>query len=124
MSDPVTVAIATAVAGKVAESLSDTAKSALKRLREAVMRRVTDSDERDTAPREALAAAQIDPEDPQAVQRLAAALSASDDPEVRRLVAELRPHFEPGQESVTNTVQGDVSGNVVMAKDIHGNISL
>ncbi|WP_281203366.1 hypothetical protein [Nocardiopsis trehalosi] len=43
---------------------------------------------------------------------------------MRRLLADLRPHFTDASGHVVNTVYGDVSGTLIQARDIHGGIEL
>nr|WP_155998582.1 hypothetical protein [Streptomonospora sp. PA3] len=116
------IAIAAAVAGKAVEPLTENAAAALRGLRKAVLARFRAEPEA----REALESAQIDYEDAEAVEVLAEHLdsAASSDPEIRRLTEELRPHFDASEGGVVNSIQGDVSGNVVQARDIHGGIDL
>ncbi|GAA3722717.1 hypothetical protein HDA32_000809 [Spinactinospora alkalitolerans] len=118
--DEVTLAIAAAVAGKVGESLTESAKDALKRLRRVLRERFRGTPDAQAA----LEAAQDDPDDQAAVRELAEHITVTevDDAEVKGLTDELRPHFSAGD--VVNTVNGDVSGNVVQARDIHGGIRL
>ncbi|QBI52566.1 hypothetical protein [Streptomonospora litoralis] len=122
MVDQVLLAIAAAVAGKAVEPLTENAADALRNLRKAVIQRFRAEPEA----REALDAAQVDYEDVEAVEVLAEHLDSATaaDPEIRRLTEELRPHFGTGDGGVANTVHGDVSGNVVQARDIHGGIDL
>lgn len=120
MSDPVTLAIATAVAGKVSESLTDAAKALLTRLRKAIRHR--GAEEPDTPA--TLASAQDDPDDETTVRQLAERLANSDDPEIRRLTTELRPHFATGEGAVVNTVHGQVTGTVIQGRNISGGIQL
>lgn len=121
MSDPVTIAIAAAVAGKVGEALTESAKAALTRLRRALRQRFA----ADPAAQEALATAQDDPEDPEATERLAAHVSAAEeaDPAVRELVGELRGSFQATDGGVVNVFHG-TAGKVVQARDIHGGLNL
>lgn len=122
MSDPVTLAVAAAIAGKVSESLTDAARSALKRLRRAVRERFFDTPEA----RRALEAAQEDPDDEPALARLSAYVSEAEerDPAIRRLTDELRSHLSATHGGVINHISGDVRGNVVQARDITGGVHL
>lgn len=118
--DPVTVAIATAVAGKVSEGLVEGAKNLLPQLRKALRARFKDA----PVAADALESAQDNPDDDAAVQKLARCIAESQDPEVRALLEQLRPHFGGADSSVTNTVTGNVHGNVIQARDVHGGIQL
>ncbi|MDT0302334.1 hypothetical protein [Streptomonospora wellingtoniae] len=120
MVDQVLIAIAAAVAGKAVEPMTEHAVSALRGLRKAVIERFRD----DPQARGALEAAQIDNEDDEAVEALAGHLdsAAASDPAIGRLTDALRPHFGAADGGVVNTVQGDVSGSVVQARDIHGGV--
>ncbi|MFC3522033.1 hypothetical protein ACFONH_22150 [Streptomonospora nanhaiensis] len=122
MVDQVLIAIAAAVAGKAVEPFTEGAVDLLRRLRGAVIARFR----RDPEPHAALEAAQIDYDDTEAVAALAAHIGAAaeHDPGLRRLVEELRPYFTSGGPEVVNTVVGEVSGNVVQARDIVGGIDL
>ncbi|MDA8369561.1 MAG: hypothetical protein M0026_06790 [Nocardiopsaceae bacterium] len=122
MVDEVTIAIAAAVAGKAAESLTESAKEALKKLRRALRERFRG----DRRAQGSLEAAQDDYDDAGQVRALAVQLAAAgdQDPQIRRLTDELRPHFATGDGGVVNTVEGDVSGTVIQARDIHGGIGI
>ncbi|WP_046471057.1 hypothetical protein [Allosalinactinospora lopnorensis] len=122
MIDDVTIAIATAVAGKVGESLTKGAGEALKKLRKAVFERFRDHPEA----QKALAEAQIDAEDTVVVRELAGHLDTArtEDPEIRRLIERLRPEFDAGRDNVHNTISGDVHGTAIQARDISGGLNL
>lgn len=122
MSDPITIAVAAAVAGKVGESLTESAMAAVRRLRRALRSRFA------TEPpaHRALEAAREDPEDAAAVARLAEHVAAAGerDPAVRDLIEELRPHLRAADGGIVNVVEGTVHGTVVQARDVHGDIRL
>lgn len=123
--DPVLLAIATAAAGKGAESLADGARELLKMLSRALRSRFGDG----TETREALEEARDSHGGDEGANRaLARCLeTAAQDPEVGRLLEELRPHFEAGdQGGVHNTIHGDVrdGAKVVQARDLHGPVNL
>ncbi|GAB3449191.1 hypothetical protein GCM10027570_23450 [Streptomonospora sediminis] len=122
MVDQVLIAIAAAVAGKAVEPLAENATSTLRNLRKAVIQRFRAEPEAG----DALAAAQADYEDVEAVEVLAGHLdsAAAADPAIRELTDELRQQFSTGDGGVANIVHGDISGNVVQARDIHGGINL
>lgn len=112
MVEPIMTAVATALATKAATGLYDLVKKAFAR------------NPKDAA---ALAAATgAEPDSPQ-VAALAESLAAADaaDPEfaatLRAEWARVSQHADHG--GVTNQVSGTVTGNVVQARDIHGNIS-
>ncbi|MFC4560498.1 hypothetical protein ACFO4E_01375 [Nocardiopsis mangrovi] len=124
MVDEVTIAIAAAVAGKAAEALTDGVRQVVRKLRGALRTRFSGS-----AP-EALAALDAardtDGEDAVLVEELAGHLAAAehDDPGVRDLVAELRPHFTADRGGVVNSVHGDVHGTVIQTGTITGGVHL
>ncbi|MDA0563035.1 hypothetical protein LG943_01590 [Streptomonospora sp. S1-112] len=122
MVDQVLIAIAAAVAGKAVEPFTEGAVASLRRLRGAVLARFRKEPE----PHAALEAAQVDYDDTEAIEVLAAHIGAAAerDPDLRVLVEELRPHFAAAGPQVRNTVVGKVSGNVIQARDVIGGIDL
>ncbi|QSB13100.1 hypothetical protein JQS43_15795 [Natronosporangium hydrolyticum] len=118
-------ALATALAGKVAHGLSEAGRAAYQRL----VRFVRGRFQADQAAEGVLAAAEADPSDHERLVELRAALArlAADDPqfdaELRTRWRELQPHLTAAAGSVRNTIAGDVSGNVVQARDVQGGIS-
>lgn len=125
MTDPVTIGIASALAGKAAEAFLSGGSSALAGL----YRFVRDRFASDRKASRALQRAQDDPQDAR-VQLLAEELQrlAADDPAFAEQLDELweqastELHAETG--GVVNNVSGTVSGNVVQARDVHGDIHL
>ncbi len=123
MVDDVTIAIATAVAGTIAESVTTGGVNAVKALRRRLRERFGDQPEA----QEALEAARDDDgESPNLVRALATHIDSAreDDPEVQRLIETLRPEFSAEQGSVHNTITGDVSGTAIQARDIEGGIDI
>lgn len=123
MVDDVTIAIAAAVAGKVAESVTRGGIEGVKALRRLLRDRFNDRPKA----REALDAARDDDgEDTELVRTLAEHIDAvrDQDPEIERLVEKLRPEFTSGQGDVHNTITGDVSGTAIQARDIEGGLHI
>ncbi|MBB6173312.1 hypothetical protein HNR23_003372 [Nocardiopsis mwathae] len=119
MADPITLAVAAAVAGKVTEALDDGARAILRKLRKALRDRFGD----DPDARRALDAARDDDgEDAILVEELATHMDGArrDDATIRELIAELRPYFDSGGGNVTNTITGNVEGIAIQARDIRG----
>ncbi|ASU82665.1 hypothetical protein CDO52_07575 [Nocardiopsis gilva YIM 90087] len=119
MADPITLAVAAAVAGKVTEALDDGARAVLKKLRAALRERFGN----DPEARRALEAARDDDgEDAILVEELATHMDGAQqsDADIRALVEALRPHFDSGGGNVTNTITGDVEGIAIQARDVHG----
>ncbi|PRX43632.1 hypothetical protein B0I33_11493 [Prauserella shujinwangii] len=115
MPEPILVSIAAALAGKAATGLYD------------LVRRRFAHDEQALAE---LEAATDSPGEPRFVHAVAERIAQAeeDDPEFRR---ELRAHWEAvsggqaaGDGSVANHVSGTVSGRVVQAGEIHGDVRL
>lgn len=119
MADPVTVAIAAAVAGKLAEGISDAGRTALAALTRLVRRKMRGDPDGSAA----LEAAAARPDDAALVARLAAAL----DEECARdaaFRAELTILWTAARDGgVANTIKGSVHGPVVQARDVHGGIT-
>lgn len=129
MADPITIALATAVAtgmaGKISEHASEAVGEGLKRLQRAVFKRFRG----DAAAQEAMDEVRISPEDPAAAEALAGFLerAAAQDPEIAELMDGLGSHIEQdGESNVINQINGDVSGRakVVQGRDFHGDIHL
>jgi hypothetical protein len=125
MADPITTAIATAVAGGMAQSLSDQARASLtaltQRLREKFARR--------PAATAALDAALHDPESSAGVSELARALAEAceEDPEfgsqIRAFWDQVRPTAEARDDAVVNTFHGRAD-KVVQLRDVHGDLQI
>ncbi|TDQ48008.1 hypothetical protein [Actinorugispora endophytica] len=117
--DEVSIAIATAVAGRVAGDLDEAARGLLVRLRRALRKRFAD---RPPALEALEAARDENGEVPASVRALAGHLAAAreDDPEVRELADRLRPHLAIGGGEVVNTVHGGVSdtATVIQGRDM------
>ncbi|TQN32782.1 hypothetical protein FHX37_2765 [Haloactinospora alba] len=123
MVDEVMLAVAGAVAGKAAESLTEGARTAVRNLRRALRAR---SEEQPETQRALEAARDEDGEDERLVSEFAERLAAvaEHDPEIRRLTEDLRPHVTAGSGNVTNTVRGNVSGTLVQGRDFHGDMTI
>jgi hypothetical protein len=121
MADPVTMAIATAVAGKAAESLTDQARECLA----ALARRIRDKFRDRPAGQAALAAAQDDPGSGAAVGELARALdeAGAEDPEFGRQVRELWTQVRAGDHGAVNIFHGRAD-KVVQLRDLHGDLHI
>ncbi|HEV7974643.1 hypothetical protein [Amycolatopsis sp.] len=114
MPEPILISISAALAAKTIVGLVD------------LVRRKFAKDPAATA---ALEAAQAAPEDPKAVQALAEHLDTTEKSDENFATA-LRSEWEKASVSqqaksgkVVNQISGDVSGKVVQAGDIHGDIS-
>lgn len=122
--DPVTIALATAVAGGVGgplgQALAEGGTDLLKTLRKKLFQRFSRQPEAQSA----LAAAQVDPEDTEAVEVLAGHIVAAEeaDPEIGGLATQVRRYFANQGDVVQNTVHGDVTGSVVQGRDFHGDM--
>lgn len=120
-----TAELAVALAGKVADRLAEAGRAAFQGLVGLVRRRF----QSDPAAQEALEAAEADPSDAERLDQLRAALDrlAAEDPafgaELRSLWRDLQPHLTASSGGTINTVSGNVSGNVVQARDVQGGIS-
>ncbi|MFC7326803.1 hypothetical protein [Marinactinospora rubrisoli] len=127
MADPISVAVAAAIAGKVAESLTDAGKRLLAALRQRVQDKLKD----DPNGLLALLAATQDPENPDRHVELAEIVEAAEaaDPAFRTEVRELWDQVRAettGSGPVRNTIRGDVrdGSTVVQAGHINGDINL
>lgn len=116
MADPVSLAIATAIAGKTAESLADQAKQSLAALARLIREKFRDR----LAASAALAAAA---DDPGAVGELAHALdeACAQDPEFGRQVRVLWSRIS--DDGVVNIFHGH-AGKVVQLRDVHGDLHI
>jgi hypothetical protein len=124
--DPIMIAVATALAAKAAEGLSEAGRAALGKL----LRRVRGRLDADPEGAAVLAAARSHPQDGELVERLAAVLStaAELDPafaeDVARLWAAVRDGWAVATEGgVVNQVSGSVGETVVQARDVTGGIT-
>jgi hypothetical protein len=123
--DPMMTAVAAAVAGKLTESLTVSAKTALANLVKLVRKRFTT----DATAQQALTAAEQAPDDTDRITALASQLQrlAAADPEfakqLRTLWSEAGTHLHAETGGVVNEVSGNVAGHVVQARDVQGGIS-
>jgi len=125
MIDPIMITIATALATKAAEGLSEAGRAAFRRLARRVRSRL------DAEPDGALtlASAERHPDDERVVELLAATLSATArrDPAFGAEMARLWSEVQDGavvatHDGVVNQQSGTVGGNVVQARDVSGGI--
>ncbi|PSK97326.1 hypothetical protein CLV63_10844 [Murinocardiopsis flavida] len=122
--DPVSIALATAVAGglggKIGEALADGGLTTLTRLRKVLFPRLRSRPDSSAA----LDAAQTDPSDDAAVRVLAGHIVDAEaaEPGIAPVAAELRELLAESGGTVTNTVNGDVSGTVIQGRDFHGDL--
>lgn len=125
MADPMLVAVAAAVAGKITEAAAAGAKTALGNLIKLVRTRLA----RDDAAQAALAEAEQVPNDASRVTSLAAELGrlVKEDTkfaaQLRSTWSEARVYLQAQQDGTINQVSGAVSGHVVQARDIDGGVS-
>ena len=120
MTDPVTLAIATAIAGKTAESLTDQAKDCLT----ALVRRIREKFLDQPAARAALEAAR----DEKGSAELARALdlACERDPEFGAQIRELWEQIRAvaaGDNAVVNVFSGRAD-KVVQLRDVHGDVHI
>jgi hypothetical protein len=127
MTDPVTAAVATALATKAIAGLSEAGKSALDRLVRVVRGKLS-PDSRSLA---TLDRAQAYPDSDAHRRALSDALSRAmlDDQRFAEQLIILWRYVQQDRESVSqgsvfNVVTGDVDGKIVQARDIHGQVSL
>lgn len=121
MSDPVTLAVAAAVAGKIGEGLVDGATKLVPRLRKALRKLFANSPE-DTA---LLNAVTDNVDDTKSQTALAARLAVlrAQDPEVRELIATMTTPTTSG--NVHNSLSGTAHGHVAqIGGDIQGDVTL
>jgi hypothetical protein len=125
MADPVTMAIATAVAGKAAESLTDQARASLT----ALVARIREKFRDRPAGQAALAAAQGDPSSGALAGELARALdeASAEDPDFGRRIHELWSQVgvmaAVGDHGVANVFNGRAD-RVVQLRDVHGDLRI
>lgn len=126
MIDPIMIAVATALAAKAAEGLSEAGRAAFGKLVRLVRSRLAAEPDGTRA----LESAERDPGGEQAVERLAAALAAAAerDPEFATEVARLWSVVRDGVAAAThggtvNQLSGTVGGAVVQARDVSGGIT-
>ena len=128
MTDEITVALASALAGKAAEAAVDGVQGAWNALVRLVRERFT----RDDAAAKVLDAAQAEPDDQAAVHKLRRALDrvAAVDPEFAEQVRALWPlasqELSALDGGVLNMSIGAVSGHLIQARDlqVHGGLYL
>jgi hypothetical protein len=113
MADPVTIAIATAVAGKAAESLTDQVSRPVA----TIVARIRDRFRDRSAEREVVAVAE---REPKRVEELAELLQAEMDSDPS-FGAEIRALWQ--QVGTINIVHGNV-GKVVQVRDVHGDLNV
>lgn len=125
MADPITMAIATAVAGGVAQSLSDQARETVA----ALVRHIKEKFHASPAAQAALAAAVADPGSAAGVSQLASALdeAAAADHEfgrrIRELWGEIRLAVSARDDATVNAFTGQAE-KVVQLRDVQGDISI
>ena len=125
MADPVTMAIATAVVGKAAESLTDQARESLA----ALVRRIREKFRDRPAAQSALDAAQDDPDSGALAGELARALeeASAEDPdfgeEIRSLWSQVRTTAAAGDHGVVNVFHGRAD-KIVQLRDVHGDLNI
>jgi hypothetical protein len=125
MPDPVTLAIASAVAGKVAESLTDQARQALTELRARIRRKFLHRPE-DLA---ILEAAQADPSSSGRIAQVASLIerTALDDPafgnDIRSLWNQVQIEINTTNSAITNVFHGQAD-KVVQTRDVHGDLTI
>ncbi|QVQ54066.1 hypothetical protein J4H86_10395 [Spiractinospora alimapuensis] len=120
MSDPVTLAVAAAVAGKLGEGLVEGAKALLPKLRRTLRERLAGSKE-DT---ELLQAVRDDEYDSDAQAKLADRLAVlrERDPVIRDLINELTS--TSSRPAVHNSVSGTAGTVTQIGGDVHGDITI
>ena len=125
MADPITMAIATAVAGKAAESMTDEARRCLA----ALVRRIRDKLRDRPAGQAALEAAQTEPSSGVLAGELARALdeAGAADPEfgtqIRELWRQVGLLAAAGDQGTVNVFHGRAD-KVVQLRDVHGDLSI
>jgi len=123
--DPIMMAVATAVAGKLAETLTAGAKAALGNLVKLVKKRFAG----DADAQHAMAEAQKAPDDADRITALARQLErlAAEDPkfaeQLRSIWSQASVQLQAQTGGTVNEVSGSVSGHVVQARDIEGGVS-
>ena len=124
MTDPIATSIATAVATGATAALTDATRALITKLanliRERLRKKPSDQD--------TLEAATRNPEDSDAVRRLAALLEQHmrEDPHLAQHLHALWRDIAAagGHDQVTNTITGQVHGSVIQARDVYGGISI
>ncbi|HZR52162.1 MAG TPA: hypothetical protein VFB06_21945 [Streptosporangiaceae bacterium] len=125
MADPITTAIAAAIAGGMAQSLGDQARASLT----ALAQRIREKLGRHPAAKAALDAALDDPSSSARVGELAHAIAEAceKDPEfgteVRALWGRVRPNAVARDDGVVNTFEGSAE-KVVQLRDVHGDLRI
>ena len=125
MADPITTAIATAVASGLAQSLTDQAREAFG----ALARKITEKFRERPAAQASLAAAREDPGSATRIKELARALdeTGAEDPEFGAQIRELwrQVHLTSviRDDAVVNTFHGRAD-KVVQLRDVHGDINI
>jgi hypothetical protein len=125
MADPVTMAIATAVAGKAAESLTGQSTAGLA----ALVRRIREKFRDRPAGQAALTAAQDDPGSGALAEELAFALdeASAEDPEFGRQIRELWAHVrtaaDASDDGTVNVFLGRAD-KVIQLRDVHGDLRI
>lgn len=119
MADPITLAIAAAIAGKGAESLGKQAGPALTSL----VRRVKEKFAGKPAETAALEAARAHPEDERHTEALAAALdrAGADDPAFHAELRSLWQQTTASGDAVINNFYGNTE-KTVQLRDVHGDM--
>lgn len=132
MADPVTAAIiaalATASATRLGEGLGESVVSNFRSLYKAVTKRFRSEPEA----QEALDDLRLEEDDAEALEVVSTHLerAAHEDPEIGRLLEELRSGVnqvnQEGDGTVVNQIHGDVSGKakIIQGRDFHGGIHL
>lgn len=125
MADPITTAIATAITGGMAQSLSDQARASLT----ALTQRIREKFGPRPAAKAALEAALDDPGSSARASELARALAEAcdEDPEfalqVRALWGQLRSAVVARDDAVVNTFDGRAE-KVIQLRDVHGDLQI
>lgn len=125
MTDPMSVAIATAIVGKAVEVAGDQAKEAVA----AIARKVRDRFRGRPADEAALTAAAEDPESADRIAALADALrrASIEDPafgaELRGLWHQVHMDVTADRDGVVNSFQGQAN-KVVQLRDVHGDLTI
>lgn len=126
MTDPMTVAIATAMAGKTVEVAGEPIRAAVAELVDKVRKRIARRPERREA--ELARAAASDPT-PERIAALTAALRLlmDDDPqwaaELTSVWTQAQMHAEAHDDGVVNVVNGG-AGRVVQLRDVQGDLTI
>jgi hypothetical protein len=125
MPDPVIMAIATAVAGKVAESVTDQAKQALAQISERIRAKFRNRPDDLVI----LDAAQANPGSPERITQMARLLdqAALSDPafgnDIRALWNQVRIEITTTNSNTTNIFHGQAD-KVVQINDVHGDLTI